>query len=167
MTATRVAFTVRSVARSGFIYFRLIPPTTSCNSSGVSPGDAANSDYGRAETCPCYDAAVRSEADREGGNMFTSIRKYNVRPGSAGELARRVQEGFVPLVRQMVGFRSYYLLDGGPDVLITISRFDSADEAFASNEKAANWVRNNVLEFTKGMPEVMNGHTLIAEVKPP
>jgi hypothetical protein len=103
--------------------------------------------------------------DREGRNMFTSIRKYNVRRGSAEELARRVREGFLPLLQQMEGFRSYYLLDGGPDVLITISRFDSADEAFASNERAADWVRNNVLEFTKGMPEVMIGNTLIAEVK--
>jgi hypothetical protein len=73
--------------------------------------------------------------------------------------------GLLALLRQMPGFRSYYLLDGGPDVLITISRFDSADEAFASNEKAAIWVRNNVLEFTKGMPEVMVGSTLIAEVR--
>ena len=97
--------------------------------------------------------------------MFTSIRKYNVRRGSAEELARRVREGFVPLIRQMQGFQGYYLLDGGPDVLITISMFDSADEAFASNEKAADWVRNNVLEFTKGMPEVMIGNALIAEVK--
>jgi heme-degrading monooxygenase HmoA len=85
--------------------------------------------------------------------------------GSAEELARRVRESFVPLLRQMPGFQSYYLLDGGPDVLITISRFDSADEAFASNEKAANWVRNNLLEFAKGMPEVIVGNTLIAEVK--
>ena len=35
--------------------------------------------------------------------------------------------------------------------LITISIFDSADEAFASSENAADWV----IEFTKGMPEVM------------
>ena len=69
------------------------------------------------------------------------------------------------MMLQMDGFRGYYLLDGGLDVLITISIFDSADEAFASNEKAANWVRNNVLEFTKGMPEVMIGDALIAEVK--
>ncbi len=68
-------------------------------------------------------------------------------------------------MRQIQGFRGYYLLDGGLDVLITISMFDSADEAFASNEKAADWVRNNVLEFTKGMPEVMIGNALIAEVK--
>jgi hypothetical protein len=56
-------------------------------------------------------------------------------------------------MRKMQGFRSYYLLDDGPGVPITISIFDSVDEAFASNEKAAEWVRNNVLEFTKGMPE--------------
>lgn len=41
--------------------------------------------------------------------MFTSIRKYNVRRGSAPELARRVQDGFVPLVRQIQGFRGYYV----------------------------------------------------------
>lgn len=97
--------------------------------------------------------------------MFTSIRKYTVRRGMAPELARRVQDGFVPLVRQIAGFRAYYLLDGGPDVLITISMFDSADEAFASNEIAAEWVRDNVLEFTKGLPEVMVGNSLISELK--
>ena len=97
--------------------------------------------------------------------MFTSIRKYKVRRGSAEELARRVREGFVPLVRQIPGFRGYYLLDGGPDVLITVSMFDSADEAFASNETAAEWVRDNVLEFTKGMPEVMVGDVLVAGVR--
>lgn len=97
--------------------------------------------------------------------MFTSIRKYQVRRGSAAELARRVQDGFVPLLRQMQGFRGYYLLDGGPDVLITISMFASADAALASNVSAADWVRNNVLDFTKGLPEVMVGDVLIAEVK--
>jgi heme-degrading monooxygenase HmoA len=97
--------------------------------------------------------------------MFTSIRRYKVTRGAVEELARRVREGFVPLVRQMPGFNSYYLLDGGPDVLITISVFDSPDEALASNQKAADWVRNNVLEFTKGMPEVMVGNVLIAEAK--
>jgi heme-degrading monooxygenase HmoA len=97
--------------------------------------------------------------------MFTSIRKYKMRPGSAEELAQRVQESFVPIVRQMPGFRGYYLLDGGPDVLITISMFDTVDEALESNAKSADWVRCHVLEFTKGLPEIMVGSALIAEVK--
>ena len=50
-------------------------------------------------------------------------------------LARRVQDDFVPLLRQVEDFRSYYLLDGGPDVLITISIFDGSDAAFASKRR--------------------------------
>jgi hypothetical protein len=39
------------------------------------------------------------------------------------------------------------------------------DEARSGHEKAADWVRHNVLEFARGMPEVMVGDVLIAEVK--
>jgi hypothetical protein len=97
--------------------------------------------------------------------MFTIIRKFTLTRGSRGEVARRVQDSFAPLLRELPGFRAYYLLGGGPDVLISIRVFDSADDALASNETAANWIRNNVLEFTKGMPEVMAGDVLVAEVK--
>ena len=47
-------------------------------------------------------------------------------------------------------------------MLISIRVFDSADEALASNEIAATWMRENVLEFVKGMPEVMAGNVLVA-----
>ena len=97
--------------------------------------------------------------------MFIAVRKYRVRRGSTDKWAQRVREGFVPLIRELAGFRGYYLLKGGPDEVIAISMFDSADEALVSNEKAADWVRNNVLEFVRGMPEVMVGDVLVSEVK--
>ena len=50
-------------------------------------------------------------------------------------------------------------------MLTSIRVFDSADEALATNEIPAIWSRNNVLEFTKGMPEVMAGNALVAEFK--
>jgi hypothetical protein len=90
-----------------------------------------------------------------------------VRRGSTAEWAQRVRDSFVPLMRELAGFRGYYLLDGGPDEVIAISMFDSADEALISNEKAADWVRNNVMQFVRGMPEVMVGDVLVAEVKEP
>ena len=34
-----------------------------------------------------------------------------------------------------------------------------------SNEKAVDWVRNNVMEFARGMPEIMVGDVLVVEVK--
>ena len=95
--------------------------------------------------------------------MFTIVRKFRLTRGSADEVTRRVRESFVPLLRGLPGFREYYLFEGGQDVLISIRVFDSADEAFASNEKAASWIRENVMEFVKGMPEVMAGNVLVAE----
>ncbi len=95
--------------------------------------------------------------------MFTIVRKFRLARGAQDEVTRRVREGFVPLLRELPGFRAYYLLDGGPDVLISIRVFDNADEAFGSNEVAANWMRENVLEFVRGMPEVMAGRVLVAD----
>jgi heme-degrading monooxygenase HmoA len=97
--------------------------------------------------------------------VFTIIRRFTLTRGSTEEVARRVQDSFVPLLRNLPGFRGYYLLNGGPDVLVSIRIFDSAAEALASNEIAANWMRDNVLEFTKGMPEVLAGNVLVAEVR--
>jgi heme-degrading monooxygenase HmoA len=97
--------------------------------------------------------------------MFTIVRRFTLTRGWADEVARRVQDSFVPLLRELPGFREYYLFESGPDVLVSIRVFDSADEALTSNGVAANWIRNNVLEFTKGMPEVMAGNVLVAEVK--
>ena len=96
--------------------------------------------------------------------MFTVIRKYKVQRGAGPGLAERVREGFLPLLNQMPGLRGYQLLDGGPDILISITLFDSADQALASSEIAADWVRNNVLEFTRGAPEVVAGHALISAI---
>jgi hypothetical protein len=95
--------------------------------------------------------------------MFTIVRRFRLTRGSADEVTRRVRDSFVPLLRGLPGFREYYLLEGGQDVLISIRVFDSADEALASNETAASWIRENVLEFVKGMPEVMAGNVLVTD----
>jgi hypothetical protein len=95
--------------------------------------------------------------------MFVIARRFRLARGAAPEVTRRVRESFVPLLRDLPGFHQYYLLDGGPDVLISVRVFDGEHEAFASNETAAEWMRDHVMEFVKGVPEVMAGHVLVAE----
>jgi hypothetical protein len=95
--------------------------------------------------------------------MFVIVRKFRLARGAMPEVTRRVRESFVPLLRGLPGFREYYLVDGGPDTLISVRVFDGADEALASNETAAEWMRDNVLQYVKGVPEVMAGNVLIAE----
>jgi hypothetical protein len=98
-----------------------------------------------------------------GNVMFTVVSKYRLARGSTEKVTRLARESFVPLLRELPGFRDYYLFEGGPNVLVSIRVFDSADEALASNETAASWIRDNVLEFVKGMPEVMAGNVHVAD----
>ena len=68
-------------------------------------------------------------------------------------------------MRRMKGFKGYYLVSGGQNVLIAMSVFETAEQALASNGIAADWVRNNVLESNTGIPEVIVGDVLISEAK--
>jgi hypothetical protein len=65
----------------------------------------------------------------------------------------------------MKGFKGYYLINSDPEVLITVSVFETAEAALASNEIAADWVKTNVLESMTGAPEVIIGDVLISEVR--
>jgi len=39
--------------------------------------------------------------------------------------SKRAQDSFVSLIRELKGFKDHYLVDGGPDVIITVSMFES------------------------------------------
>jgi antibiotic biosynthesis monooxygenase len=67
--------------------------------------------------------------------MFSAIRRYTVKQGTVEELIHRVQEGFVPIVRNMPGFRGYYLVNGGPEVLIAIAYLTTRMERLPPTSK--------------------------------
>jgi hypothetical protein len=77
--------------------------------------------------------------------MYVSIRQYNGR--NVTEFSRRVQEGFVPIVRQVPGFLAWYLVDGGGGA--------------ASVSAAADWVEDNVADLVEGSPAVINGEVRV------
>ncbi len=45
--------------------------------------------------------------------MYASIRRYVVHPGSIDEIARQVNKGFLPIIRDIPGFVVYYVVDAG------------------------------------------------------
>lgn len=93
--------------------------------------------------------------------MYASIRRYNVEPGSVEEIARRVQDGFVPIITKIPGFLSYCVVDAGDGVVASISIFESRDAAQQSNREAANYVRANLAEFFPSAPEITAGEVVV------
>jgi hypothetical protein len=57
--------------------------------------------------------------------MYVTVRRYEgVSDPSGG--ARLVNEGFLPIIREIEGFVDYYLVDAGDGVLISTSIFEDS-----------------------------------------
>jgi hypothetical protein len=92
--------------------------------------------------------------------MYASVRKYRVT--DAAQIARRIEEEFLSVVRDVPGFSSYYVVDGGGGTLITVTVAADSAGAEASAQAAAGWIRDNqdVADLIDGSPDVSNGEIL-------
>ncbi len=85
--------------------------------------------------------------------MYAAIRRYHTDPGSVDEVARRVNEGFVPLVSDMQGFVAYFALNAGQGEFGTVSVFEDQASAEESNRVAEEWVNENLGELLPTPPD--------------
>ena len=92
--------------------------------------------------------------------MYASIRRYKTRPGAVPEIARRVNQGFAPLISRAPGFVAYYAIDGGEDVIASLSIFQDLAGAEESNRLAAEWVKENLAALFAGPPETTAGEVI-------
>ncbi len=88
--------------------------------------------------------------------MYAVTRHYRFDPRSAREIGRRIQEGFVPLIRQVPGFVAYYWYETGPGAGTSLTVFEDEARAEASVALAAGFVLAE-LEDLMGEPEVSRG----------
>ncbi len=98
--------------------------------------------------------------------MFVAIRYYQTAPDSTDEVVRRVKEGFVPIIRDTQGFVSYFILvpSEREDELVSVSVFEDRSGAEESNERAEDWVKENLSELLP-LPEVAAGEVVVYESK--
>ncbi|MCO6003546.1 hypothetical protein NE236_00955 [Actinoallomurus purpureus] len=88
--------------------------------------------------------------------MYAAVRRYEgvTDPTEAGRL---VNEGFVPLMRQVPGFVAYYWVDAGNGVMVSTSVFQDQAGAEESVSRAADFVRESLAPLLPNPPQVMAG----------
>ena len=91
--------------------------------------------------------------------MYATVRHYEGVTDS-DELAKRVREGFVPLISGIEGFVAYYFVDAGDGVMASTSVFDSQEHEEQSNEAAAAWVKENAAELLPNPPAITAGRVV-------
>lgn len=93
--------------------------------------------------------------------MYAVIRRYEGVTDSA-EAGRRVDEGFVPLLRRAPGFVAYYWVDAGNGVMVSTSIFEDQSGAEGSIDLAADFVRDNLSSLLPNRPQVTAGPVVAA-----
>jgi hypothetical protein len=97
--------------------------------------------------------------------MYAAIRRYLTDPDSIDEVARRVNEGFVPLISDMQGFVAYFALNAGQGEFGSVSVFEDQQSAEESNRVAEDWVNQNLSELLPTPPDFAAGEVVAYKAK--
>ena len=84
--------------------------------------------------------------------QYARIGVYQVKPGStitADEAIRRSQKGMLPIFRNQPGFAGYGIVKAGQNSVISISFWQSRQQAEAAVQLAASWAKDNVAEMSE------------------
>ena len=90
--------------------------------------------------------------------MHAAIRRYQT--SDIQELTRRVQEEFVPTVRDVPGFIAYYVVDGGGGNVASITVCEDSVGVDESTRRATAWVGEELSHLITGGPDVIAGEVV-------
>jgi hypothetical protein len=72
------------------------------------------------------------------------IARYEITNGNFGEVADTAKKGLLPMFRELPGFVRYGVADVGGSSLMSISLWETHEQAEAASPVAATWVKENI-----------------------
>jgi hypothetical protein len=97
--------------------------------------------------------------------MFVTIRRYSPKNGAVNKaslelLRRQMQDEFLPLIRQIPGFRGYYVVSVADREVLTLTLCETPEGAAESARCAGEYTLRNPLVYELGRPELTEGEVL-------
>jgi hypothetical protein len=82
------------------------------------------------------------------GDVMSHVRVgvYALTSGTAKEVGDRAREGMLSVFRAQPGFKAYGLAETQEGKLVSVSLWDSGEQAEQANELAASWVSENIAD---------------------
>ena len=88
--------------------------------------------------------------------MYVAVRRYEDVSDSQ-KVAQLVDEGFIPIISEMLGFVAYYLVNAGDGVMVSTSVFEHKDAEEQSNFRAGEFVAEHLAPLMPNPPQVTAG----------
>lgn len=91
--------------------------------------------------------------------MHATIRRYEgVDQARTAEVTRKANETLVPKLRDLQGFKGFYLIEAGDGVFSSLGLFESPEQVDASTKVAATWITDEKLETAiPNAPKITSG----------
>lgn len=96
--------------------------------------------------------------------MYITIRRYRVDPDVIDEVIDLAKNKFLPELVAIPGFKAFYHLHAGEDLLVSISVFADKTGADLSNKLAHESVREIAADLLPLPPEIIEGEVVTSEV---
>ena len=97
-------------------------------------------------------------------SAYLTVRRYDGVTNSK-EAARRVREEFIPLISKLPGFISYYWVDEGDNVMVSVSVYETREAEEESNRIAADFVKQHIAPLLPKPPQITAGQVVARAAK--
>ncbi len=94
--------------------------------------------------------------------MYASVRTYRCDPAQFDEMVKIADEEFAGRIAEEPGFRAYQILDCGDGDFVTVSEFDTREQAEHSVEMAAVFVRDRLSDFDIERTDAKSGEARVS-----
>ena len=91
--------------------------------------------------------------------MYAAVRRYEG-VTDPKEVARQVEEHFLPMISEMPGFVAYYVVDAGDGVMDSISIFEHQAAEEQSSWRAGQFVAQYIAPLTPNPPQITAGEVV-------
>ena len=81
--------------------------------------------------------------------------------GSVDELMHKLDKEFIPIINKEPGYIAYYVIDSGDGVVTAISMFEDEATSQVSNQRAEDWVTENLGPMVPGKANVISGTVMV------
>jgi hypothetical protein len=93
--------------------------------------------------------------------MYLTLRRYAGTAARADEIASRVQEGLVPILKRSPGFKGYCIFTSEDGDGVAVSLFESREQATKASLDAMSWVQSIMTDLLPDPPETFTGEAVL------
>ena len=97
--------------------------------------------------------------------MYATIRRYTPKTAATkqniDDLKHRIEDGFLPIVSEVLGFHCYGALNVDNREIVTVSVFEDKTGATESTRRAEEFVKKDPMRDQLGSPEILEGEVLV------